>query len=73
MNASMDVTSYLNKLPLIWQEMNMCREIVWNYPSDGIQHSRLEELDRIYDFLVGLDSKLDVVRGRILGQKPISS
>ena len=25
---TMDVTSYFNKLCLIWQEMDMCREIV---------------------------------------------
>ncbi|KAA0033436.1 putative mitochondrial protein [Cucumis melo var. makuwa] len=42
--------------------MELCMEIVWNCPSDGIQHSRIEEIDRIYVFLAGLYSKFDVVQ-----------
>lgn len=33
---TMDVTSYFNKLSIIWQEMVLCRGIVWNCLSDGI-------------------------------------
>lgn len=32
---TMDVTSYFNKLSLIWQEMDLCSEIVWNCFSDS--------------------------------------
>ncbi|TYK23958.1 transposon Tf2-1 polyprotein isoform X1 [Cucumis melo var. makuwa] len=35
------------------QEMNLCRERVWDTSSDGIQYARLEEADQIYDFLLG--------------------
>lgn len=38
-----------------------------------IQYSRIEEVDRIYDFLVGLNLKFNVVHGRILGQGPTPS
>ena len=48
-------------------------QLVWRDPTDGVQYSRIEENDRIYDFLAGLNPKFDVVRGRILGQIPISS
>ena len=58
---------------LIWQEMNLCRELIWRDPSDGLQYNRIEEIDRIYDFLVGLNPEFDVVRGRILGQRLIPS
>ena len=71
--GTMDVTSFFNKLSLIWQEMDLCRELVWRDPTDGVQYSRIEENDRIYDFLAGLNPKFDVVRGRILGQRPIPS
>ena len=64
----MDVTSFFNKLSLIWQEMDLCRELIW---SNGVQSFRIEEIDRIYAFLVGL--KFDVVRRRILDQRPIPS
>ena len=43
----MDVTFYFNKLSLIWPEMDLCKEMVWDCPSDGIRHSRIEEIDRI--------------------------
>ena len=69
----MDVTSFFNKLSFIWPEMDLCREIIWNCSSDGIQHSRIEEIDKIYDFLASLNSKFNVVRGPILGQRPIPS
>lgn len=63
----MDVTSYFNKLFLIWQEIDLCKEIVWNCPNDGLQHSRIAEIDRIYNFLADLQSKYDVARRHILG------
>ena len=62
---TMNVTLYFNKL-LIWQEMDLCREIVWNCPCEGVQYSNIEEVDHVYDFLAGLNSKFDLVRGRIL-------
>jgi len=43
--GSMDVTSFFNKLSLIWQEMDLCRELVWSHPSDGLQYSRISEID----------------------------
>ena len=69
----MDVTSIFNKLTLIWEEMDLCKELVWHDPTDGVQYSRIEENDKIYDFLASLNSKFDVVRGHILGQRSIPS
>ncbi|TYK06446.1 Beta-galactosidase [Cucumis melo var. makuwa] len=40
---------------------------------DDLQYSRMEEIDRIYGFLVGLNPKFDIVRGHILHQRPIPS
>ena len=53
-----DMTSYFNKLSLLWQEIDLCRETVWNTPNDGIQYAKLEEVDHIYDFFAGLNLKL---------------
>ena len=64
---------FFNKLSLTWQEMDLGRELVWNSSNDGVQYSRFEEVDRIYDFLAGLNSKFDIVREHILGQRPIPS
>ncbi|TYK06563.1 Beta-galactosidase [Cucumis melo var. makuwa] len=70
--GTLDVTSYFNKLPL-WQEMDLCRETVWDTSNDSIQYARLKEADRIYDFLTGLNPKFDIVCTRILGQRPLPS
>lgn len=47
--------------------MDLCSESFWNCPSDGIQHSGLEEVGRIYDFLAGLNLMFDVVCGPYTG------
>ncbi|KAA0037943.1 putative mitochondrial protein [Cucumis melo var. makuwa] len=41
--------------------------------NDGIQYAKLEEADRIYDFLAGLNPKFDTVYGRILRQRSLPS
>ncbi|TYK31446.1 TRAF-like family protein [Cucumis melo var. makuwa] len=71
--GTLDVTTYFNKLSLLWQEMHLCREIVWDTPNDCTQYAKLEEADRVYDFLAGLNPKFDNVCGRILGQRPLPS
>ncbi|TYK23966.1 UBN2_3 domain-containing protein [Cucumis melo var. makuwa] len=53
--------------------MDLCKEAVWDTPNDGTQYAKLEEVDRVYDFLVGLNPKFDTVCGRILGQRPLPS
>ncbi|XP_038887212.1 uncharacterized protein LOC120077401 [Benincasa hispida] len=64
----MDVISYFNKLSMLWQEIDLCREIVWNCAQDGAQYLKIEEADRVYVFLAGLNPKFDGVHSRILGQ-----
>ena len=65
------MTSYFNKLSLLWQEMNLYKETVWNTLNDGIQYVKLEEADPIYDFLVGFNPKFDILCGRILGHRSL--
>ena len=64
----MDVTSFFNKLSYVAGNAPM-----QSSPSDGLQYSRIEEIDRIHDFLAGFNPKFDVVRGCILGQRLITS
>ena len=51
----------------------MCKDTIWDTPNVDILYAKLEEADWIYDFLVGLNPKIDLVHGRILGHKPLSS
>ncbi|KAA0042075.1 Cysteine-rich RLK (RECEPTOR-like protein kinase) 8 [Cucumis melo var. makuwa] len=53
--------------------MDLCRETVWDTPNDGTQYAKLEEADRVYDFLAGLNPKFGTVYGRILGRRPLPS
>ena len=53
--------------------MSLRRETVWDTPNDGTQYVRLEEADRIYDFLANLNPKFDIVYGHILCEIPLSS
>ena len=71
--GTLNVTTYFNKLSLLWKEMDLCRETVWDTPNDDTQYAKLEEVDRVYDFLARLNPKFDTVCGRILGQRPLPS
>ncbi|KAA0049856.1 Beta-galactosidase [Cucumis melo var. makuwa] len=53
--------------------MDLCIETVWDTPNDSTQYAKLEEVDRVYDFLAGVNPKFDNVCGRILGQRPLPS
>ena len=53
--------------------MDLCGETVWDTSNDDIQYARLDEADKIYDFLTNLNPKFDIVCIRILGQRPLSS
>ncbi|KAL0561522.1 hypothetical protein IC582_001952 [Cucumis melo] len=53
--------------------MDLCRETVWDTPNDGTQYAKLEEADRVYDFLAGLNPKFGTVYGRILRRRPLPS
>ncbi|KAL4016826.1 hypothetical protein IC575_024484 [Cucumis melo] len=56
--GTLDVTTYFNKLSLLWQEIDLCKETVWDTPNDSTQYAKLEEADHVYDFLAGLNPKL---------------
>ncbi|KAL0539591.1 hypothetical protein IC582_023807 [Cucumis melo] len=71
--GTLDVTTYFNKLSLLWQEMDLYREIVWDTPNDDTQYAKLEEADRVYDFLAELNLIFDTVCGHILEQRPLPS
>ncbi|XP_038888140.1 uncharacterized protein LOC120078031 [Benincasa hispida] len=71
--GTMDITFYFNKFSSIWQEMDLCRKIAWDCPYGRVQHTKMEEIDRVYDFLAGLKTKFDAVHSQILGHRPVPS
>ena len=53
--------------------MDICREIFWDCPYGGVRYSRIKKVDHVYDFLIGLNYKFDLVLSWILGERPILS
>lgn len=67
------VTDYFNMLIRYWQQLDMLEDVTWKCPDDGKQYKQIQEKERIYKFLLGLNRDLDEVRGRILSTKPLPS
>lgn len=68
-----DVTTYYNELMTLWQELDLCYDDHWKCCEDSVLFLKRQENDRVFMFLVGLNKRLDEVRGRILGKIPLSS
>ncbi|XP_073227024.1 uncharacterized protein [Cicer arietinum] len=68
-----DVTTYYNELMTLWQELDLCYDDNWKCCEDSVLFLKRHENDRVFMFLVGLNKRLDEVRGRILGKIPLSS
>lgn len=67
------MTSYFTTLNRHWQQLDVLDTQTWNCAVDGNKYKKLQETNRIYKFLLGLNQDLDEVRGRILGTKPMPS
>ena len=71
--GNLSVTEYFNVLVELWHEIDLFQTISWECTADSIKYNKMIEKDRIFDFLHGLITDLDEVRGRILGTKPLPS
>ncbi|KAJ1404398.1 gag-polypeptide of LTR copia-type [Sesbania bispinosa] len=67
------VTEYFNTLSRHWQQLDIYEDVQWSCTEDKKKYKELVEKDRIYKFLLGLNTELDEVRGRILGTKPLKT
>ena len=67
------VTDYYNVLSELWQEMDLFYDISWECTKNGVKYSKMKEKERVFDFLHGLNSDLDEIKGRLLGTKPFPS
>ena len=64
------MTEYYNTLTELWQEIDLFHDMEWKCSDDGKKYEKMIEKERVFDFLHGLNSDLDEVRGRLLGTKP---
>jgi len=57
----------------LWHEIDLFHAINWECTGDSKRNYKIIEKHRIFDFLHGLNTDLDEVRGRILETKPLPS
>ena len=68
-----DVTDYYMDMLGIWQELDLSFEEAWECRGDSVKYKNKLENERVFEFLAGLNSELDDVRGHILGRRPLPS
>lgn len=64
--GSLSVTEYYNILCTLWQELDLYYSNDWKCTLDAAIYTKRLEKERVFDFLYGLDTQLDDVRGRVL-------
>jgi len=70
--GNMNVTEYYNTLQELWQEMDLFYDPIWECTTNSLKYGKMLEKEKIFDFLQGLNSDLDEVRGHLLGVKTSS-
>ncbi|XP_070057489.1 uncharacterized protein [Nicotiana tomentosiformis] len=68
-----EVTAYYNEMVSLWQELDQCYNDKWECPADSVKTRKMEENERVYLFLAGLNQEFNEVRSRILGKNPMPS
>ena len=69
--GDLPVTDHFNTLVRYWQQLDVLEDVTWSCSNDGKQYKQIQEKERVYKFLLGLNRDLDEVRGRILSIKPL--
>lgn len=67
----LDMTRYFDELTKLWQEMDIFNDNDWRCSEDDTCYRKMEERDRIHDFLAGLNKELNEMRGRCLATIPV--
>ena len=61
--------TYFTSLSKLWHELDLVDDFLWKCTEDCKRFKVRINKEHIYDFLVGLNQDLDVVRNRILAIK----
>ncbi|CAJ2672060.1 unnamed protein product [Trifolium pratense] len=65
------VISFFGKLQRLWQEFDAITNCTMECTKDVETYTKMQNSQRVYVFLDGLDSHLDGVRGRVLSTIPL--
>ena len=67
------VMAYFNSLNILYKEIDLYQDIVWENLEDHATYLKLIEKERVFKFLSSLRYEFDQERGRILSSSPIPS
>ncbi|GMP80639.1 hypothetical protein CsSME_00035660 [Camellia sinensis var. sinensis] len=70
---NLTVTEYFNTLTRLWRQLDTFEVHNWQCVADGLLYKKIVEGKRVFKFLLGLNTNLDEIRGRIMGVKPLPS
>ncbi|KAL4388664.1 hypothetical protein GQ457_09G015230 [Hibiscus cannabinus] len=69
----MSVTQYYNILTRYWQQLDSFDNHSWSSTADAALYKTITSQKRVFQFLYGLNTNLDAVKGRIIATKPLPS
>ena len=56
------VSVYFSTLKSLWHEIDHLETLEWESPKDAQTHRKQVETNRVFEFLVGLNSEYDIIR-----------
>ena len=71
--GDLSVTRYFSTLNRFWQQLDLFNDSKVCCPECSLKYKKVEEKERIFKFLSGLNQNLDEVRGRLLAINPLPS
>lgn len=65
------VTQYFITLTRHWQQLDLFETHAWKCPNDGTNYRAIIEKKHIFQFLLGLNTPFDELKGHVLASKPL--
>ena len=57
----------------LWQDFDLNNKEEWECTGDSVRFKKKMENERVFEFIVGLNRRLDDVRSRVLSCRPLPS
>ncbi|KAL6327175.1 hypothetical protein AAG906_015214 [Vitis piasezkii] len=64
-----EATKYYTEMLGSWQDLDLSYEEEWECTGDSVRFKKKMENERVFEFLVGLNRKLDNLRSRVLSRR----
>ncbi|XP_028805360.1 uncharacterized protein LOC114760266 [Neltuma alba] len=65
------LNDYYLTMSALWQELDLQNDDTWKCSEDAALYKKKVDRERLFEFLAGINSELDAVRGRLLSRVPL--